>query len=625
MSTPNNQIGRTSQTIKNKPVKKEDLDCPDGTCPLTGPENGGADEDGEFQDDLFNALIKDKDEPAYTHLKELIPNPIQITERNIRLGQMIGQITKKIDPDKRNLEVGGLFLVEKGDMTFTYKDFIIPQGLHVTQGSICIDENYDAAARENKKNNKKNGTDFRMAAMFHIHPYGKGQGLWHSEMDNEALDSLVTKMAKTTRRVIESPFELIQNTIKKEYGDNEIVLRGDALSDAVERIVFPDDDAFFALLQQYGFKPDAKDFKKKEFLARLLDIIDRKTMEPRAITFAASFVFNNAGDPPYVKLKAAEYFTLSKKSKDLKIDSNSGLSIQVIEKGANIPTPAEVEKLVKDRVIFPPLPPPIPKYTSVKNYVKGVFTGVTYYPSGADSTSPGWTNMNSAAGITYMVKRRKGGKAAASADKYQSGLAEKIMELSEYDVPIQETSPEDDLEEAILPENENPAEIKIKKETPKLPGYLARKTGENIYSYDEFAHLFTLAIHMYQAEFRHKDCRYSMYVNELLHTLAERNIGSYIKGPKTSGLRSAVMINGPIVEDNPNVVEKTTFKSYFLNDIVTNIHDELMSHITADDDTMNFIGEFISTADTKERSVLLEKYVANVLGQKSPSNKNGKD
>ena len=211
--------------------------CPDGKCSLPGPARGGYDDGGEFADELFNELNDEvaSKVPEQKPLKELLPFPLRISERCLEFGFKLGPETKKAS--NRELEAGGFYLVEKGDDLFTFKDFIVPKDLPVFAGRIVIAEHYSDAGDEIQILNNLNNTDYRMAAMLHVHPNNAG-GLYHSSMDDDALKSLVNKMAKTTRRIYEVPYNLIEDKIRRERGDDCSILKGDELTDEEGELLF---------------------------------------------------------------------------------------------------------------------------------------------------------------------------------------------------------------------------------------------------------------------------------------------------------------------------------------------------------------------------------------------------
>ena len=276
--------------FKPKVVKKDihdELANEGDACSLPGPARGGY-RDEKFEDELFDALTEEETEDTTIPVKDILPIPIKISDRNLELGYLIGPITAMIG--KRDFEVGGFFTTDLGDANFSLTDFIVPKDLPVAPGAILIAEQYPRTADELKELNDLNGTQRRLSAMFHIHPSKNGTGLFHSGDDDRGLSSLVNKMAEVNRVVLESPYKLIESKIKKEYGDNHLVLRGDELSDAIVRLVYPNDQLFYQLLKDFGINPE-KGFNKEHFLGKLLEMVDHKTTEPRAIRFATSFVF----------------------------------------------------------------------------------------------------------------------------------------------------------------------------------------------------------------------------------------------------------------------------------------------------------------------------------------------
>lgn len=309
----------------------------------------------EVDDDLWDAMDDDEEVTIRRSVHQLIPDRIRISERNLFVGQQIGLITQALDrkgkKPGRPLEVGGFYLgdLSEGDNA-VLRDFIIPMGLPVTEGTVTIAEHYPAAGIEIRERNKQEGTDYRMMAMFHIHPTTKG-GLHHSHMDDNSLRSLVNKMSKTSRRVYSEPFAAFSTTATAEYGEDAKVLRGDALIDAIVKFVYPDDASFFQVLQEFGLEPDVREFRKAEFLARLLDRIDYQTEEPRLVHTAVSFVYNNSGsDMPFVKIGIGEKYVLSGEENYTTV---SDFPIEVVERGINIPTLEEIAQAVVERVRVP--------------------------------------------------------------------------------------------------------------------------------------------------------------------------------------------------------------------------------------------------------------------------------
>ena len=623
------RIDSNVTTGKNS-FRRNNLPGPDAseeeeTCPVNGPVLS-VDQSNEFNDDLLSCLTggdSSAEEPKMkiAQLRDLVPQNLQIRDRCLQLGYMIGPETSQ--QGKKPFEVGGFFTVESGDQLFTFNDFIIPQKLPVTIGSITVAEHYDQCAREIQGRSTQQHRKLRLGAMFHIHPSLTG-GLYHSDDDDKALDSLVDKMAKTTRQVFESPFQLIEDKLKIEYGPDQLCLKGDELSDAVKRFFYPDDHLFFQVLQEFGLKPDPHDFKKADFLARLLESIDDQTYEPRAVNFAVSFVFNNARGGPYVCMGMEEKYIFSGKQNRTKV---SDIPLVVTDIGIDLPTAEEVAELVRSRVVFPP------KYAfqGVRRYVRGFISDRTSNSAldllSSSKTSGGSNPLRDS--LAHRINSLAPLSSPASL-RQELDLLEEINRVSTSDsLDLSDLSDQlDPLTTLTNPAQPfNPARPLSSQSGSAIPS--VPKTVKPFYTYQEIAGMFTLAASSYLLDGRHAECRYSTYMTVLLDKLDSFGTSTPVfinsqysnyssnqhHGSKALGLRSAVLALGPLLADRDDVVAKPDVKYYSLKTVATNIHDELdfMDRAKEMDlacqEDCRFMLRFIFAPGSMDRSKLLEDYV----------------
>ncbi|MBT5030550.1 hypothetical protein HN840_05335 [archaeon] len=575
----------------------DNKDCPDGTCPINGPASGGYDDD-DFGDELLGSLLGDEEEEEtreeILRLADLLPKEFTITDRAIKLGQRIGPLVQEQDKKGalygRALEVGGFFVAERDDIT-NFRDFIVPRKLHVTTGAILIAEQYDFAARELKARNEKNNTHQRLAAMFHIHP-SKNGGLHHSPQDDKELVKLTSKMAKTTRQIFESPYSFIEDRIRKEYGEDQLCLKGDELSDAIQRFIYPHDEAFFSALQHFDINPDPNAFNKAEFLAQILDLIDQQTFEPRLINYGVSIVFNNGGGFPYIKIGAEEKFAFSGKKN---YDSFENIPIRVIEHGINIPTYEEIEDLISARVIFPE--------RFVKKAGKAVRRALrkpaatasnAAIPATAYGTNTAWGNWQNPGAITT---------------NYYTALS-----LSERLELIQTQNEEVDEGDSDLLESLTTGSSVRSAPSKKL--ITEDKISNAVYRYTEIATMFTLAAQMYMTKHRQTFCEYSTFMQELSKTLCSHPASTWHKGRQEYdplGLRTSIEIVGEILPDNLQIVEAHLINlDYRLGNAVKNIRNELLEWDVDHAETIDFMLRF-SHAQIGAQNKLLETYAESVL------------
>ncbi len=586
--------------------KKQADDCPDGMCDINGAALGGYDLDGTFADELLEAL-DDEPEAKKTKIlsaRELVPKKPLISHRCLEFGKMIGPVTQK--QGKKALETGGLFLTDLGDDLFRLYDFIVPRKLEVTIGSIRIDNNYDTAAREVYKWNKRDGTNKRSAALFHIHPSKRG-GLHHSKDDDDVLVNLTNKFAKTTRRVHGSRFDLIQSTLAKEYDADKLILKGDALSDAIVKFVYPDDEAFYTVLKHYGLNPKRKDFKKNEFMAQLLDIIDHTTEEPRLVNFAWSFVFNNSGkDDPYVALGVQEKFVLSQKEA-YKPYANVGF--EMFDEDKNLPTADEVKKIVKERTIFP-------KWGHTRYVTTYPAKGTTVVSTAAKYAPLPWGGF----GVNKITPSVK--------DRIEFMVEE---ELSKLDIPeteniVEETINIPDDTELLLEALDTGESVAVgpgKPVKPELPNGLEWKENRDYNEPLEIATMFVMAAFQYRALSQRTECKYSTYIDFLIDDLSEYRPGitnqiGFVANtaPQTYGLKDAVLAAGPLVEDNPLAVEQYDTNFYAARNATISLALDMV--LNEDETTLQFMEDF-SFAHLEGRNELLENYVNQIYKDAAPA------
>ncbi len=527
-----NYISKPKETGK-KPADED-------VCSLPGPARGGID-DGSFQEELLAALTGEPEQIKKTPLVDILPLPLKVTHRNLELGYLIGPITE--DVGDRAFEVGGFFTMDQADPAYALTDFIIPRDLPVAPGAILIAEHYPETSAELQDLNKQNGTKRRLSAMFHIHPMLNSAGMFHSGDDDRGLASLLNKMAVTNRIVQESPYALIQSRIRSEYGPDRLVLRGDELSDAIVRFVYPNDLMFFDLLRQYGLQPDPADFKKAEFLGKLLETVGHETAEPRIVRFATSFVFENDRKGPYVKMRIEEQHALTGTKKYFQIVNPE---LEVLAEGINLPTEDEVVALVKERVKFPPKPK-VRKFKGGKGSVSRV-VGWAWGESDADDA---WVEQYvPAAGVTTKTWGPYGGSAKSQ----------------------------------------------VKKEADPSP------------TMEELAQRFTLAFFGYTTQSRDKECKYSVYADEIFSRMSR--FGSMKEDTTALGdLRSIVLDLTEISEDKDEV-DAPGFEPYKARQAAENLSKYQQAN--PDETTIKFMIDFVRAPDLASQSRVLEQYVRTV-------------
>lgn len=617
----------------------DDGDDSGASCPLHGPASGGIDRTGTFSAELLASILgTDEPDPVpYVSPFDLIPKELQLSERCFELGCKIGPEAKK--QGRMDFEVGGFFLVETDDPDFVFRDFIVPKDLPVMPGNILLAEHYDSAARENQDLNAQHGTNLKLGAMFHVHPSGgKGAGLYHSTADDQCLESLLNKFAKTTRRVHESPYRLIESKIQREYGAGELCLRGDALSDAVQRFVYPDDELFFKVLRDFGFKPNPKKFSKPEFLARLLDAINAQTYEPRLINFAVSFVFGNHHETPYVKVAVQEKYKLSGTEKT---SYNDHYPLKIVP-ATILPTDEQVAELVKTRVKFRhQLPYEARRYVEYDedgeiSYIERLLEHVQHPgdwkgkkrkkgkdtpaspPLVWDKATHSWVPSQH----TFMPGTAPAGgnyalKDGADHQSLTASLADlvkdRVTSLARYLTRL-----------ASLPEAAAPtaSSNSQSKQFPVAMGStsLVEKTTENSYAPAEIAQQFALSAMAYLARYRQVDCQYSTYMDSLLGLVGVYNyqspyLSQGVTHPKAlHGLRSSIMGLGELVPDLSQIVERHKVDFYKISSIIINIADEMSEESpAARRETFTFMARFVAAPNIKTKNKLLEDYVAAVL------------
>jgi len=531
-------------------------DCSTGRCNLPGPARGGYQDPG-FDDELSDLLTSNgKEKAAIPTVTSLLPLPIKITDRALEMGHLVGPMTLELS--KRSLEVGGFFTTDLTDGDFSLTDFIIPKGLPVTTGSILVAEHYPEAAFELKELNDAQGTKRRLSAMFHVHPFS--HGLHHSIPDDKALESLVNKMAEVNRISSEAPYALIESKVRKEYGEDRLVLRGDDLSDAIVKFVYPNDEAFFKLLQDFGLKPQQKGFNKREFLAKLLDTIDHTTTEPRTIRFATSFVFDNERKGPYVKMEIEEKFGLSGKVETYFLENPK---LQVIRKGENLPTADEVRKLITERVKFPEVQTFLKK---VKGWGKGKKGQTFVAPVGGVISDEDWDSVVGRGEYAGAYPATGGTWAAPVGGTYKAPTPALVEKVDFAKVPI-----------------------------------------------DDVATTFALQATAYVAQFSDKRCRYSHFLNKILDKAGEYVTSYGTSNPPQSGsrgnLRKHVLDLGKLAEDAEKGLP-ADIKFYRINNVGENIANYLA--VNPDALTMEFMIRFTEAADIYTKNRLIKLYVDKV-------------
>ncbi len=505
----------------------------------------------DFDDDLLAALRgDDNDKPKRSKLEDLVPQKIYITDRCLSVGQRIGPITKDIDG--RSMEVGGFYLTDADDDSFTLSDFIIPPKLVVGQSHIIVAEHYDAAVEEVHAKNADFGKNYRMISMFHIHPTQVG-GLAHSHFDDMALTTLVNRMARNTRRVYDEPFKLIEESTQRESDAEGYTLSGDSETDGVLRFSYPSDEAFSTLVQKLGITKRKGSLSKKDFLAAVLESLKTEMEEPRIVNFALSLVFNNGGAMPFVKMGMEESFPLTGRKRYATLEN---VPLEVINYGENIPTDDEIRSLVQERVIFPVKPKPF--------------------------DFKGWRG------------RRKGQSTHSIDQQFPSGMSSEIGAESRYYGT--HTSP-------IPPKAKDEVEkVSDQKYTLEEVATLFTLSAYAYVTEHRHAHckysLYITALMDYLLEY---------------NTTIGKVKKDQSKDHTNVGVFGAVTELGTLVED-PSSIEVQKPQPYRIGLIADYIKKELQGPFECRDETINFLFTFIN-GSTLERNQALENYVGYVHQQ----------
>jgi len=553
--------------VNSTSVPNKDKDEAGNSCSVPGPARGGYQSE-DYDDDILAALSLEPEKQVKKTLTvdEILPLPLKVSERCLELGYLIGPVTQRLG--KRALEVGGFFLYDQKNGDFSLTDFIVPKNLPVAPGAILIADHYPKAADEIKEINERGGTDFRLSAMFHIHPSKNRTGLFHSVDDNKGLDSLVNKMAETNRKILETPYNLIESRLKKEYGRDDLVLRGDELSDAVVRFVYPNDEMFFRLLQSFGFNPDPNNFDKSKFLGELLDNVESQTSEPRAVRWATSFVFENDREGPYIKMQIEEKFGLTGTVKRYILTNPK---IEIINKGENLPTEAEVTDLVRERVMFPPKRK---IFSGLIGPTGQVIVGAGIKGQTPDDEEIDWSGFD------------------------QTNTRGVYVSSGAY--------PANPTQSHWLAGNQTPAKPLPKLEHGKL-------------HLDDLAKAFSFAVMGYLSQYRDSSVKYSEYISKLFEMSSqfENKTSHYDWQTKTQqppfftkgDLASNVLDLGELFQDS-EVIKPIGIYSYQadnLADNIANFHRQF-----SDGYTREFISRFTNAGDMEQKNKLIADYVNGV-------------
>ena len=257
----------------------------------------------------------------------------------------------------------------------------------------------------------------------------------------------------------------------------------------------------------------------------------------------------------------------------------SDVPLQVIDLGEPMPTEAEVAQLVRERIRFPPRPKVFTR-TRSKSARGGGSSLPTGYPPDATSYQ--------SHGDTW---------------RQQWG-------------PVQPTSPWLQGQGAS---NASGGPVTPKRQTDD-------KVTDKNYRLTEIADLFTLAAHSYVLEWRHDDCKFSEYLDDVLTSIDRFSLqqgygvstisGGTRQPSPVFGFREAVKYTGPISDDPLKEVFTPRFAFYHASGVAKCISAGLKEN-PDDNATIQFMFRFIY-GSTDSRNTALQRYVTQVAGEYVP-------
>ena len=622
---------RMRRSEKRRREREEDS-CVGGSCDFTGPSILTNSAMAAHALDMITGFEGRPEKPVIPPVTDYLPEKVRISRRCYQFGKSIGVAVREIDD--RPVESGGLYAMTRGDFSFDLSEFVVPKGLKVYTDGVKFAEQFPMAGYEMQRINSEMGTDFVLCGMFHVHP-GSVCGVEHSSKDDHEFPKLLNKVAEVTRQRFDSPYLLIQDRIKEEFTEEGKVLRGHDLEDFVREFVFPNDQAFFALLNDFGLKPDLDSFNKSDFFARLLDIMDERTFEPRLVSVAFSFVYDDKLGEPYVEIAYEDKYKLSGQ---VKYGTVENVPIEIFDDGRHVLTMDEVSDLVQERLVLPPKPRPrIPRrrYAQAGGLVVGPHVWQTratepieegFYGGGINSLGSGrfWYDQDNRTVPRQPVRRVI--RRSSVQDRINSLITP--GELNEW--YGQDDIGEDTLVDMVMQGGQvvTPSRSCVN----DLPWVIQEKLEDQVdktedkYTREDVVGMFVMELSSYLMHFRGESCRYSTYVDELLDYLGANYRGVSVAIEASEGvedveefepyfgLRASVLRVGEIVADHPEVVGEHTFfrQKYQYDAMVRNIVDEIED--LDDDFTMSFMRGFITARSPEEKSDLLERYVGLVHG-----------
>jgi proteasome lid subunit RPN8/RPN11 len=290
-------------------------------------------------DDLMAMLLGTAKEKR-TYLPPAV-DEVQVTRSVLNHAQAICDAAKKVS--------GGSYewytlMLGKKEEPYLNSKLYLPAKQKAQPGFIEVSgEEYALATIEIEKYNTTHKQTYMPVGWLHSHGSG---GVGFSAEDKKNFDILLNSVWHNTRQRGLKEVELMLNA-RAEIQADTLVVKGEQLEDLMLELDVPKDSAFNGLLKKYGVKKTPA--SQATFLKDVFDVLSLSIFEPLLTGYGYAVVVNERGDS-YAVLGEVTNKPISD-VKTVKITQRT-VPLRIEEDKAKIPTNAELEKEVQEKITF---------------------------------------------------------------------------------------------------------------------------------------------------------------------------------------------------------------------------------------------------------------------------------
>ncbi len=329
----------------------------------------------------------------------VVPDRIPISQGTLDTAHEICDLVRKVSGGA--YEWYSLLLAQHGDPDFVARSLLVPDGVDVWPSFVSVNGvDYARAVQEVAQLNAEHGTDYYVIGWLHSHA---NFSVGFSEEDKKNFHFLLNTVSRNTLRRALDPLHLIQTEVRARIKNNQLVLNGENLEDAVLKYDLLSEQEFQTLLAKHRLDTAAPVPRgaRNAFMRDLLLAMGVRAYEPRTVGFGYSIVVNEKRDEPHAVLGVVQESIITQSGlRDTALTTTTAEVCQV--DGDWTPSRRELRNIVKNRLRFR-------RYETQDDGTVFTSRGARYRPQVATvSAAPwkgGWVGQQDRASAIALPKR----------------------------------------------------------------------------------------------------------------------------------------------------------------------------------------------------------------------------